>query len=269
MRGVFDFIAKNSEYKKMPKRWQVSLLQSDSFWWDMIVDLPSVIDGDPIKPYLRNLKKEVESTLEKRFIYYFASLPRVRFDLKRPPRKSLFSKTLVITLLIGKKQKRVWFRCDAPIDNDGKVAKDMLIEDKFIRFWYSQDHSETHSVHDFIRMLNIQLGFSSTVHYVGITKNPEDRPLSREHRGISDTLYKFRSENYDFFLFVNLYKVTSRTFDFNAPVSFIVSNAMIDEVNVDVEGAIVEHSLVAYFNSDVQKEKNQAKGRLYEKIYVK
>lgn len=265
MRGIFDVISKHLSYKDTPKIWHVTTLQSDCFWWDLIVD-PIIVDKkNPIVSYLDELRKIVESSFEKRFIYYFVSRSKVRFDVKRPPHQRMLSKTLVINFLIGKEAKRVRLKRNLLEYTGGRDAEVVLIEDKFIRFCYSRDHSETYSVHDFVQIFDIKLGVGSRVHYVGVTKDPGDRPLSRKHRGVSDTLYKFRDESLDFFVFVNLYRVIARSVDRESLISYYVANTWTDDVLVDAEGAIIEHSLVAYFDSLVQEEKKFARtGATYQ-----
>lgn len=263
MRGIFGFLADHPAYKSLPKIWHVTTLHSDCFWWDMIVNPILVDNKNPIAVYLKNLKEEVEKTLERRFIYYFVSRPKVRFDLSRPPYRKLFTKDLVVNFLVGKSQKRVKVRIKP---NNREVAKNIaseLLSDKFIKFTYPNGNSEVLSVHDFIMVLEIELGLTSMIHYVGITKNPEDRPLSRKHRGVSDTLYNFSTEEHDFFLFMNLHRVIARSVDSNSPVSFMVGNSWMDEILVDPEGKIIEQSLILYFDSSIQKEdKPRAKSAL-------
>jgi hypothetical protein len=110
------------------------------------------------------------------------------------------------------------------------------------------------SVHDFIRQLKIPLGIASHVHYVGVTKNPQDRPVNRKHRGVTDVLHNVSNEANDFFLFVNTFKVLARTSEQDSRIHFFAANAMTDEIPVGPEGAIIEHGLVAYFNSPFQAE---------------
>ena len=98
-------------------------------------------------------------------------------------------------------------------------ALKVRVTDKFIRVWRSEDSSATYSVHDFIRGHKIPLGIHSHVHYVGITKNPQDRPINREHRGIADVLHNISNEANDFFLFVNTFKVLARHTETQGSVS--------------------------------------------------
>ena len=106
-RGYFDFVGTSPAYKGSRKFWYVPLVQSDCFWFDLIVNPPKVEnDEDFIASYLADLKKHVEETLERRFIYFFCSRPKVRFDTQRKPHYEWFRGCLVVNLLIGREKKK-------------------------------------------------------------------------------------------------------------------------------------------------------------------
>jgi hypothetical protein len=105
------------------------------------------------------------------------------------------------------------------------------------------------------------MGIATQVRYVGITKNPGDRPLSRRHRGITDTLYNVSNEENDFFVIINLFKVLSNAKNDAYGLHFVVANSMIDEIPTDDEGLVVESALIAYFDCASQhlnREKERA-----------
>ena len=236
----------------------------------MIVNPPEFADTKAgIGAALDALRERVESTLEKRFIYFFASRPKVRFDTSRPPRYERFSKKLVLHLRIGREKRRVTLKrrfCDA----DGNIVFPKVeISERFIRIVHSQDVSEMYSVHDFLQVVDFNIGEPTTIHYVGITKDPGDRPLSRKHRGITDTLYNVSNEANDFFVYINLFKVTAHASSATHNMVFVAANAFTDEINTDEEGAIVEGALIAYFECISQrlngsKERSAFRGLLDE-----
>ena len=268
MRGVYNFLTEMREYKHNPRAWHVTLLSADCFWFDLIVN-PSEWDSKGIiTNYLAELKRHIEATLEKRFIYYFASRTKVRFDMERPPYYARFTGRLVITFLIGPTKKRFKWTMEVCDARTGKPLRpNITVTDKFIRVWRSEDLSVTYSVHDFIRKHKITLGIHSHVHYVGITKNPQDRPINREHRGITDVLHNISNNANDFFLFVNTFKVLARTCGKDLRIHFFVANAMTDEIRVDPEGAIIEHAVIAYFDSPFQaEEKSKERTRLVRNL---
>ena len=253
-RGAFNFLRDEKFYKKIDKVWYVNVIRSDCFWFDLIANKSDTYElQEPIKTYLRSLKQHVEETLEKRFIYFFASRPKVRVDIKRKPRYSRFSGALIITLLVGGCRRRVKAKVRFCNENGDVVKPEVWADEKFIRIFNASGGSTTYPIHDFIRVFKIELGFNTQIHYVGLTKNPESRPTNRQHRGITDTLLNVSTGDNDFFLFVNLFKVTCFAHDHDYGMSFAISNAMIDEVSVNLEGAIIERSLVTYFNSPIQK----------------
>ncbi|MCG8517691.1 MAG: hypothetical protein MI794_06825 [Pseudomonadales bacterium] len=202
---------------------------------------------------LDTLREKVESTLEKRFIYFFASRPKVRFDTTRPPRYEFFSKKLVLHLRIGRERRRVTLKrrfCDA---HGNVILPKVELSERFIRIVYSEGSSQMYSVHDFLQVVGFAIGEPTTVHYVGITKDPGDRPLSRKHRGIADTLYNVSNEENDFFVYINLFKVTAHANSSMHNMVFVAANAYTDEIKTDAEGAIVEGALIAYFECASQR----------------
>jgi hypothetical protein len=253
-RGYFKFVTDFPEYKVFRKFWYIELVQSDCFWYDLIVHPPKFEnDENYISSYLRSLKKHVEETLERRFIYFFCSRPKIRFDIRRKPRYELFKGHLVINLLVGKNQKKVSIRISLPKSFDS-IKPQVELTDKFIRIYNCAGGSITYSVHDFLRTIGCTLGYSTEVHYVGLTKNPQTRPLDRKHRGVSDTLYNISNEERDFFLLVNLFKITAMTTSNNFGVYFMIGNGLSDDVPVNQEGEIIESGFVSYFDSPIQKE---------------
>ena len=207
-RGIFDFFAKNTAYKDSEKSWYVTLNQSTCFWFDLIVNpITEKGEKDPIVEYLKQLKRVVEETLEKRFIYFFASRPKVRFDLKKTSYYQNDSGTLVINLLIGRDRKEKSINVSF-FGEPSKISLQPKVEmsEKFIILHFDEGGSATFSIHDFLCSNNIQLDLNTHIHYIGITKNPDSRPITREHRGVADTLYNISNEENDFFLFVNLFK---------------------------------------------------------------
>ena len=257
-RGVFDFIAQSPAYKDTPKIWHVTFLQTDCFWFDMIINpFPSKETTNFISGYLAALRKQVEETLEKRFIYFVASRPRVRFGVTRPPKYEFLSGKLVLHFVVGRDRRRHKLKFDILDYGSKKRLKPrVLSNDKFITLIFSPRSSNTYSVHDFLRIHEINFGLETKVHYVGITRTPESRPLSRQHRGVADTLYSVSNEDNDFFLFVSLFKVMTNTKTSDYMMNFIVANPMIDELSVGAEGSIIERGLVAYFDSPIQKDEN-------------
>jgi hypothetical protein len=261
-RGYLGDLAANPAYAESTKHWHITLQQSSCYWYDLIVNPPDFVDTkDCISAQLEDLRATVEQTLEKRFIYFFASRTKVRFDTTRPPKYSFWKKWLVITLLIGRDRKRheIKIRFHGP---EGQLLTPKTeVSERFIRIIHSDTASQAFSVHDFLQAFEISLGMPTQVHYVGITKDPADRPLSRRHRGITDTLYNVSNEDNDFFVFINLFKVMSDAKNNSHGLHFLVANSIIDEIQTDEEGRVVESALIAYFDcasQRVNREKERA-----------
>jgi hypothetical protein len=253
-RGFLGSIAQSPAYNDAEKDWCITLQQSSCYWYDLIVNPPDfAATKSGIGKALDGLRDEVEKTLEKRFIYFFASRPRVRFDVTRQPRYEFFSKKLVLHLLVGREKRRVVLR-KRLLDSYGKlICPPVEVSERYIRIANDLNSSETYSVHDFLQIAAFAIGEATVVHYIGITTDPGDRPLSRKHRGIADTLYNVSNEANDFFVYVNLFKVTSHARNAKHNMRFIAANAFTDEIKTDAEGAIVEGALIAYFECASQQ----------------
>lgn len=111
--------------------------------------------------------------------------------------------------MIGRKEVRKKIRVKLYDPLSGVLCKSHCeITDKFIMMHF-QSGQIVCPLHDFIRVAGVNLGFATEVHYVGLTKNPNTRPINRKHRGLADTLYIVSNEDSDLFIIVNLFRVYS------------------------------------------------------------
>lgn len=255
-RGVFSFITGQTIYTDQDKDWYVELIQSTWFWFDLIIDPPEGVNAVvAVREYLQALNDAVKSELDKRFVYFLAARPKIRFSTKRKPRYSIFSKKLILYVEIGR--ERTIRRCVVRLsDLDGAPVNPRVeVTDRFITLQGSDRHKVRYSIYDFFSICGIRSGINTEVHYVGYTSNPAGRPIDRDHRGFGDMLHwtSRDDQTYDYFVFYNLFKVTSLTKDKASPIHFVVSNAMIDEVQVNEEGLILEKVLIKYFNTKAQE----------------
>jgi hypothetical protein len=210
----------------------------------------------------------VERDLEKRFIYFFTARPRVRFDLSRPPRYSLFGKELLVTFLVGGESKRV--KRSIPVFwHEGVSFRPNfeLLSDSFIRFFTDEMTTPIMSVHDFLKLQRIDIGFATEVHYVGITTDPGGRPLDRQHRGICDTIYRNPASHHDFFIEVSLFNPISDATSSDGGFRMIFANSMTNEIPVDDEGKVIEAGFISYFDTKSQEvDRDRALGFLRNRL---
>ena len=267
-RGYLGNLASNPAYAGSTKDWYVTLQQSSCYWYDLIVNPPDFVDTkNGISSQLDDLRARVEQTLEKRFIYFFASRTKVRFDTTRPPKYSFWKKWLVITLLVGRDKKRHTIKIKFSGPDGQPLTPKVEVSERYIRIIHSDTPSQIFSIHDFLQAFDIGMGIATQVRYVGITKDPGDRPLSRKHRGITDTLYNVSNEENDFFVFINLFKVLSNAKNDTYGLHFAVANSMIDEIPTDEEGRVVESALIAYFECASQRlNRKKERGELRNKL---
>ncbi len=258
-RGVFSFITEHATYTEQKKDWHVELIQSTWFWFDLLIDSPDGVNMmEAARKQLNALNDAVKNELDKRFVYFLASRPKIRFSTKRKPHYASFSGKLILYIEVGR--ERIIRRCVVKFaDATGKPVKPRIeVTDRLITLSEDEQHKVTYSIYDFFSLCGIRTGIDTEVHYVGYTSDPSGRPIDRNHRGFGDMLHwtSRDDQTYDYFVFYNLFKVTSLAMDTASPINFVVSNAMIDEVRADEEGLIVEKILVKYFSTKAQELNN-------------
>lgn len=256
-RGLFNSIRDLHEYKEADKNWYVTIERSDFFWYDLIVQPPEGV-LENIKGHLNSFKNYVEKTNKKKFIYFFTSRIKVRFDIEKQPKVSWIHKNIIhVYLLIGNKVKK---RINI-LFAKGDVPSNIYVDEKFI-YYYVSGQSIVCSIHDFIRNCDINLGITSEIHYVGITSDPVRRTLSRIHRGYADMLYTVPTSDNDIFLTVNTFKVSLFANMEQQGINIMSTNSMIYDVDLEKEGAIIEKSLIYYFKAKCQESDKKAWGEL-------
>jgi ribosomal protein L20A (L18A) len=258
-RGIFNFLQSEPSYTESYKDWHIELSQSTYFWYDLLVHPVEGFDTKrQVIDYLKQLEAMVESQIDKRFIYFLAARTKLRFSVTKKPRYSLFGNDLIFYIEIGRKKIRKKFTTKVFDAQTGRPIKPSIeISERLITFQYAPNQKISVSVYDFLQNCEIEVGINTEIHYVGYTRKPSERPINGSHRGLTDMLYKVSNEEYDFFVFYNLFKVLSIARNENHLISYCVANSMIDEVKVDEEGRIIEKALIKYFCTELQKVNKQ------------
>lgn len=263
-RGIFSYLSSNDMYNSSEKEWIVELDRYHRYWYDLIVNPSEVAEyfdtRQLIVDYLKKIKKEVEAHLEKRFIYFICSRERVRFNINKKPSYNPFTKKVKIYILVGEHKKKSSVKC-VFVDSHTKrpCMPEIKITDKYITMKDSMGRLETYSVHDFLEGADIRLGLDSRVEYVGCTKNPHTRPTNGSHTGLSDVLHQIAEEKRDSFIYFNIFKVMSYAINTKTNLTFTIANSMVNEIDVELEGKILEKCFIFYFDS-----KNQARNKVKE-----
>lgn len=256
MRGIFgDIIKTNELYKNSSKIWIIELLRYDLVLLNQLRETrESILPKKMIQDHLNSIKKSLEDNLEKRFIYFLCSQKKIRFFQGKQPTFAKLSNKLKLFFTVGKNQKCITKYLPKKIFYDDEGNLPLISTDiNYITFFYKKTgHAITYPVHDFVNHFNISFSTNLNVHYVGYTKNPAFRFTSARHDGLLDMLSSVSNEENDFFVLFNLFKVYAKTNNSLSLIEFTVANAMIDEVNVDKEGSIIEKAFIMYFNSPIQ-----------------
>lgn len=253
-RGYFDFLNNHSGYTDSSKDWFVDVSQTKIYWYDLVINPPEEIDIRRfITEQLKALRRSVEESLEKRFIYFICSRKKVRFDTRNPPSYKWFSDQLRIPLLLGSEKQKITVSITFSDIENGKTARPKVnVTDRFITLFDSAGNGSTLSVHDFLMNFDINIGQSTTVHYVGYTKSPDTRPTNGNHGGLGETIYKMPTSENDIFVVFNLFKVMTKASNSSHMLDFLVANSMIDEITAELEGKLIEKCFISYFNSSLQ-----------------
>jgi hypothetical protein len=272
-RGIFDFIKKERAYSDSQKNWYVSLEQNMCVWFDLVVSSYDICDfRELIKAKIKDFKRSVKDNIDKRFIYFICSRKKIRFSLINDA--ILFDKNrkTKVFLEIGRDRILKEVSIDTPLSNSGNISSVEILElGKVISFKYSRGPKLAFPVHDFLLQFSVNLDISTEVHYVGLTDNPESRPLYDGHTGFNEILYKIPNDDQDVFVYFNLFKVLSIAENSEYNFQFNIANSMIDEINADKEGSILEKCFIFYFDSKNQyrnkkSEKSDIENRLKELI---
>ena len=263
-RGMYNSIQQHPEYNSSEKHWHITLDQSMFFWYDLIIEPPEGVLAS-IKNTINNFKNYVNENNEKKFIYFFTSRKKVRFSKKKQPKVSFFNSQIMhIYLLIGKKTKKVsiYFK------DKNEIPLKVYVDERFIYFCNNVEDKFAYSIHDFIKIFNINLGLESEIHYIGITSDPVQRTLSRSHRGYADMLYNISTSENDIFLTISTFKVMSHTKIVSHNIDILTTNSMVYDIHLDKEGAIIEKGLIHYFDTKCQEVDKNAKGE-FKNLFLK
>ncbi|MCX8964389.1 hypothetical protein EHW66_04990 [Erwinia psidii] len=273
-RGIFSSLLSHKLYSSDEKKWVVELEKHHCYWYDLVVNPKEVADyfdtRKLIVDKLMKIKEEVDSHLEKRFIYFICSREKVRFNVKRKPSYNFFTGQVKIHILIGAAKKRKKIKCTFVDINTGKVFRPGIsLTEKFITLKDANGYLTTYPIHDFLDNTDINLGIDSRVEYVGYTKNPHTRPTNGAHTGLSDVLHEVAEENRDCLIYFNVFKVTTHSKNAAHGINFYFANAMSNEVDVDLEGKILEKCFIFYFDSVNQSRNKEIEWQELEKNLLK
>lgn len=268
MRGIYSEFIDNEVYKESEKDWYVELSRTDMYWYDLLINPTdsgySFDTRNLIVEYLKNLKKEIEENLEKRFIYFICSRKKVRFNTNKKPQYNPITKKVKIHLLIGREKKKASAKIKFYDVVTNRFSNPTIeLTDKYITLTNDSNNKITMSIHDFLSRTDVSFGHSTQVQYVGYTENPHTRPTNGSHSGLNEILHEVSNEEYDTLLFFNLFKVTSRAKNATAMLNFILPNSMTNEIGAEIEGKLIEKCFIFYFDSIYQtKNRDKEMGEL-------
>lgn len=263
-RGMLNSLLYDEIYSKSAKEWGVETISSHIYWYDPIRNNhPIVKTRKLIRGQLDLLKESVKSSTDKKFIYFICSRKKVRFcDESTPIVSSNGLMSLRVNVGKNVNSKDIVMKAIRNYNSDF-IIPEIEKGGKYIRFYdEAVNELKITSVHDFLKDYEVNIGIDTEVHYVGYTKNPNDRPFNGSHTGLSDVFYDVSNEDNDFFICYNLFKVLCSAKNEKYNFNYTVANSISDEIKIDLEGEILEKCFLLYFDSKVQnrnKEKERSK----------
>lgn len=253
------------------KVWKIRLLETDVFWQGMVKGRihPELDSRAEIRRRIALIKQKHEKEFNRRFIYFICTRDRVRFATELQPRFSFFRSKLFVHVRVEGRPDPI--ECMIPskylrrVGPRGRVVlPSVTCSDVAITLTYPGHWRETTSVHDFLITYNINLGIDTHVRYVGLTRNPDTRPLLDKHEGRGRVERRAERENRDVFFFYNTFMVGYHADDENA--IYQVSNVFTDEVDIQAEGLTLEKIFVAYLRPDCQGSLKSELGQLRSRL---
>ena len=254
-RGIFDSISQIKHTDLATRSWLVSVIESDCYWYDLIINSPDEWDfRKHFADGLKEKKKKLKESIDRRFVYFIATRPKVRFDVSRRAKFGLFKKRLRVPVVIWPgRRKRTLCVSLRLADGQGHVQLPSVeMTETMIRFRHSKSQSYSYSIHDFLQIFDIGIDAYSQVRYVGSTKDPASRLLSRKHRGLTDVIYNVGTESHDFFVYANIFHVQSFTDDPGYNLRIHATNSLTGEFDIEDERKIIEGALIHYFRCSSQ-----------------
>lgn len=256
-RGILKDIKELDSYANAQKSVRIVLQEYTFLWLNNFSEFDELnhnIDASQAtRNHLKEIKNTVKNSFDKKFIYFICSREMIRFDPNKKPRFTIFRKSIKFYIVIDNSVHRTIV---VPRDNLilllGEISNISVTETSVI-FYFENNQNLTIGVHDFLMVFGINLGISNKVEYIGLTVNPEKRPINLSHSGLSRVLLgnnnkkKFR----DYFICYNLFEVlitNEQKLDFD----FFIGNSWLNEIDIATEADIIEKSLILYFGSDYQ-----------------
>jgi len=236
--------------------WFISLSETKIYWFDLVVEPlehESINTRDAIASDLKAKEIIDRKSKASRFVYFFASRPRVRIDTSIPLEFDLKSRVLTFRVLLGRESKPIWLKPKMEIDEGIIESVYLTSTDRSIRIYSNSETSRTVSIHDFLAHTNLSLGKSTEILYVGSTADQASRFLKRQHRGVTDSIYQKGSESHDFFFYSNVFTVHESLNYHSASARLISQVVSLNFQDCKEECEVVENGLIRYFGCKSQK----------------
>lgn len=255
MRGYFKGVLDPLEIARHPKAMQIGLTETHMLWLDFFLDQSIPTDlQTAIRKGLTKWKQNVAQHCDKRFLYFLASRTKVRFSTRRQPRYSKWRDRFIFWIEVGRSARPCRIEIEAPfrvLASNEPVRFPAKTTAKFITFFVGSG-AVSRSVHDFLLECNASIGIDTNVHYVGCTKTPDSRVLSKEHHGFAQMLHDVSGEDSDFFLFQHLFKPVVLAAYPGYGLHVVAANSAVDLADIESEGSMIEKALIAYFEPSTQ-----------------
>lgn len=258
LRGMLGGFSDKPGYRGLEKALKIELLQSTMIWNSLLIPgLHGEGLRQDVSKLMDNIKEEFRKYSDREFIYFVATRPRVR--VFRKPKYAWFSKNVILSLEFGVTHIRRRIELTpsdlSKLGLNGKLTFGWT--PTLITFTQSNGKGVCIPIHSLLDALDVSLGIHSRVTYVGRTNDPGRRVVDGNHRGLSDTLTLANESGDDVFIFSNVFHGRHHSETADGGIQFVVSNSLIDEIDMKNEADLLEKLLIFYFNPITQREERR------------
>jgi len=250
----------------------VRLLETKIINFDLLLN--DSLYSKNMKVILGEIEAKYNNYSDREMVYFICVRKKVRFIPKRCNNRFL-------SIGLYRDEKRLGKTFKIPYSSilqlhDFKEAPDEIkITESRIQFRYDTSLI-SYYVYDLIDILELNIGNSSKIVYVGETDFPLDRPFDKPHSGMMRAIYKYKNLGNDIFIYYNLFQVTLESIG-NYPINYIASNSLLNYMDKRVEARFIQNLFIWHllspeysgnYETEIGELKNTIKS-MKEKIRLK
>jgi hypothetical protein len=271
-RGILEGIIPDEIIKSDNRNWNIILIKSLDIWCEF------AFSENIFSEYRDKIKEQIiksiypEDDFDRFPIYYISTRPKTRFlktlKFMRSNRRHIYLPFIegiipsVLSLEVEHLARIVGIDCSLGIK--------IFVDPKYL-ICFNSTELKVISIYDLLYRAGYKFKFKNSIQYIGYTENPDKRPFSGTHAGLTQILYDFYDKKKeDAFINYQQFHVTSFFVKREFGIVIQGSNTMLNEIDIKTESKIIEASLIRYYIEDRRKnyrrEMKYLKNRLSEEL---